>query len=278
MSCITQQIEKLVSEANFSLRPDVKKSIQKAYKQEKQKRAKLALRWILDNAKIAKRDRVALCQDTGLPLIFIEAGGDIELTASLICKIKSLIVKSYRSNSLRQSVVDPFQRKNPSYKGVIDHIQFSPNLKGLRITFFPKGFGCENKTRLKMFNPTVGISQIEDFVVESIKKAGPESCPPFFVGVGIGGTSEYALYLAKQALTDKIDSSNRDKNLNRLESKILQKINKLGIGPMGLGGRFTALGVKIRKHPTHIAGLPVGVNISCHALRSATVRIKNKIM
>jgi fumarate hydratase subunit alpha len=138
----------------------------------------------------------------------------------------------------------------------------------------PKGFGSENKTTLKMFNPTVTTAEIENFIVDSVEKAGPEGCPPFIVGVGIGGTSDYALLLAKRALLERIDTPNPDIFLSNLEKRLFKKINALNIGPMGLGGRCTALAVKIKTAPTHIAGLPVGVNISCHALRSASISIR----
>ncbi len=273
MSTLSKQIDQLVKEANFSLRPDVEKLIRRAYRNEKRKKAKLALKWILDNATIAAKSNIALCQDTGFPLVFIEAGDKTRLTGSLVAKIKKAIGQSYKDNYLRRSVVSPLKRSFSDSQEVLEHIHFLPNLNKPRITFFPKGFGSENKTKLKMFEPTAKISQIEDFIVESVGEAGPQGCPPFFVGVGIGGTSEHALYLAKRSLIDRVDSPNCNQNLNLLEKRILNKINKLKIGPMGFGGSFTALAVKIKKHPTHIAGLPVGVNISCHALRSASAEL-----
>lgn len=276
MSTLSDKINKLVQDANFTLRADVKKAIQKAYRKEKKKAARKALGWILDNAKIAKKNRIALCQDTGIPVVFIEAGLDSIVTNSFIERIGRYVVKSYKDNFLRKSIVDPLERKDPSYQGVIEHVQFSAQAKGIKITLLSKGFGSENKTQLKMFQPTAEIDQIEEFILESVRQAGPEGCPPFFIGIGIGGTSEYALYLAKKALLEPISSPNPDKQLNGWEKRLLRKVNKLGIGPMGLGGKFTALGIKVKKHPTHIAGLPVAINISCHALRSATVKIKNK--
>ncbi len=274
MKDISKHIEDLVRKASFSLRKDIEKALEKAYHQEKEKKAKMALGWILENAKIAEKEKIALCQDTGLPVIFIEAGNDVKLTAALLKRVRDAVLGAYKDNCLRPSLVDPLTRNNPQYQGLIEHIIFLPKAKGLRITILPKGFGSENKTQLKMFEPTAQIKQIEEFIVNCVKEAGPESCPPFFLGIGIGGTSEYALYLAKKALLDKIDSPNNDKFLRTLEKRILSKINSLKIGPMGLGGKFTALAVKIKKSQTHIAGLPVGVNISCHALRSATIKIK----
>lgn len=270
---IQNGLENIVKEASFSLRKDVSKLLRQAYSREKSKRAKKALAWILDNARIAKNKSLAICQDTGLPVIFVEAGKDVAINFSLIDTIKKGVEIGYRKNYLRPSIVDPLLRGKSFYKGAICHLDFSPNIKGLKITIFPKGFGSENKSQLKMFNPTTSLEQIEEFVVEVVKKAGPEACPPFVVGVGIGGTSDYALLLAKKALLEKIDRPNPDKFLNSLEKKLLRKINLLKIGPMGLGGNSTALAVKIKKAPTHIAGLPVGVNISCHALRSATIKL-----
>ncbi len=271
---IRKKIEKLVEEANFNLRLDLKKVISAAYRKEKNEMAKKALAWILENADIAQGEKIALCQDTGLPVVFFEAGKDAKITFSLINQIKNEIARFYKKFYLRRSITDPLVRNNPGYQGIIDHIHFSLQIKGLRLTLFPKGFGSENKTQIKMFNPTATVGEIEDFIIKCVKDAGPESCPPFFVGVGIGGTADHALFLAKKALIDRIDLPNPDQKLKRMEKNILKKVNKLGIGPMGFGGKFTALAVKIKKSPTHIAGLPVGVNTSCHALRSASVVIK----
>lgn len=270
---LKQEIERLTAKANFSLRDDVLKLLKKAYSLEREKKAKNALSWILENAKIAQNEQLAICQDTGLPVIFIEAGKDIEVSSSFIEMIKRGIEEGYCKNYLRPSIVEPLRRGEPSYKGTIVHVDFSLKLKGIKITLLPKGFGSENKSRLKMFNPTAKIEEIEAFIVESVKRAGPEACPPFVIGVGIGGTSDYALLLAKKALLSRIDISNPDKDLDSLEKRLFKKINSLKIGPMGLGGRFTCLAVKVKTAPTHIAGLPVGINISCHALRSATVTL-----
>lgn len=271
---IKQKIENIVTEASFSLRKDVIFLLRKAYLNEKNKKAKNALGQIIDNAKIAKNEKLAICQDTGLPVIFIEAGKGVKVNSTLLDVIQKSVESGYKKNYLRPSVVDPLERGKPSYKGSILHLDFSKKQEGLKITILPKGFGSENKSRLKMFNPTVGIDEIEAFIIECVKKAGPESCPPFIIGIGIGGTSDAALLLAKKALLERISKPNLNKTLANLEKKLLKKINTLDIGPMGLGGKHTCLAVKIKKTPTHIAGLPVGVNISCHALRSATIIIK----
>ncbi|MCP4651787.1 MAG: fumarate hydratase [Candidatus Omnitrophica bacterium] len=264
---LKKQVQELTAKANFSLGSDVSGLLAKAYRLEKNKRAKNALKQIIDNADIAKKERVAICQDTGLPLIFIEAGKKITISNDLVEAIKQGVEDGYRKNFLRRSIVDPLKRGRSSYRGAIVHLDFTPKVSGLKITVFPKGFGSENKTRLKMFDPTADFTEIEQFIVESVQLAGAQACPPFLVGVGIGGTSDTALLLAKKALIEKANI------LNSTEKKILKKINMLKIGPMGLGGPTTCLSVKIRTQDTHIAGLPVGVNISCHALRRATLQI-----
>jgi len=271
---LAKQLEKLVAKASFSLREDVSKLIGKAYRTETNSKAKKALSWIIENASIAKEEKLAICQDTGFPVVFIEAGRGVKVDSYLLDSIKKGLEIGYKKNNLRPSVVDPLIRGRSSYKGMIHHLDFSSSTKGLKITILPKGFGSENKSQLKMFNPTVSIEEIGEFVVDAVKKAGPESCPPFVVGVGIGGTSDKALVLAKKALIERVDQPNPDKLLNLLEKNLFRKINTLNIGPMGFGGKNTCLAVKVKRDSTHIAGLPVGVNISCHALRSATINIK----
>ena len=274
---LRKSVEQLVAKANFSLRQDVLSNLKDAYLKEKNRRAKKALGWIIKNAQIARTKKIAICQDTGLPVVFIEIGRNSKISGLTIEEIKKTVELSYQKNYLRRSAVDPLLRNEPSYKNsTICHVDYSPNLKGLRISILPKGFGCENKSQLKMFNPTVNTEMIEDFLVKSIGKAGPEACPPFIVGVGIGGTSDSALLMAKKALLEKINKPNIDPNLDRLEKRVLARINSLGIGPMGLGGKTTCLAVKIKKALTHIAGLPIGINISCHALRSASLIINPK--
>ena len=270
---IKKEIERAVAKASFELRSDMLKLLTASLRIEKKKEARQALSWILENARLAKSEGIAICQDTGLPIVFIEVGKDVKVSVSLIEAIKDAVAEGYRKNYLRPSVVDPLVRGKSSYQGMIYHLDFFPKQKGLRITIFPKGFGSENKSVLKMFNPTASIREIEDFIVDSVKAAGPESCPPFVIGVGIGGTSDTALLLAKKALLGSVNKPNPDKSLKIIEINLLKRINALGIGPMGLGGKCTALAVKIKKVPTHIAGLPVGLNISCHALRSATIEL-----
>jgi len=273
---IYAQTKKIVADANFCLRNDVVNLLRSAYKSEKNKKAKQALFWIIKNASIAKKKKIAICQDTGLPVIFIESGTDLSINYKLVDTIKKGVFDGYLAHSLRQSIIDPLTRKQPSIQELIYHIDFSSKKKGISVTIFPKGFGSENKSRLRMFNPTASVDKIEEFIVNSVKKAGPEGCPPFIVGVGIGGTCDQSLLLAKKALLNDLTRKNPEKQIRNLEKRLLIRINNLNIGPMGLGGKHTCLAVKIKKAPTHIAGLPVGVNISCHALRSSRFKINKK--
>ncbi|MBN3040322.1 MAG: fumarate hydratase [Candidatus Omnitrophica bacterium] len=270
---LQHQIDKLVKRASFSLRPDLMNLLIKAYRSEPVSRAKKALGWIIDNARIAEKENIPICQDTGFPVIFIELGKDIKISADDAKRIEKYLVTSYENNFLRASTLDPITRGAPSYKGLSMHFEFNPALKGVKLTFLLKGFGSENKSQLKMFNPTAKLEEIEEFVLSSVKSAGPEACPPFVVGLGIGGTSNDCLLLAKKALLMPLDKSNPDKTLFKIERSLFKKINSLGIGPMGFGGMHTVLAVRVKKEPTHIAGLPVGVNISCHALRYASIKI-----
>jgi len=264
---ITEQVSALVAQAAFVLPYDIKHLLEIACHNEKNHKIKTALGLILENAAIAAQEKLAICQDTGLPVVFIEAGEGVKFTSDILAAIKKGVEEGYVCNSLRPSSVEPIARGKSTYAATEFHIDFNPELKGLKVTILPKGFGSENKSRLKMLNPTADIGEIEDFVVESVKMAGPDSCPPFFVGVGIGSTSDGALLLAKKALLEHMD------HFSETEREILNKINKLEIGTMGLGG-VTALAVKIKAAPTHIAGLPVAVNISCHALRRASAMIE----
>ena len=264
---ITQQVKELTAHAAFILPNDIKHLLEFACHQEKNQKIKTALGLILENAAIAAQEKLAICQDTGLPIIFIEVGKGIKFTHDILAAIKKGVEDGYVCNSLRASSVEPITRGKSTYAATEFHIDFNSEVNGLKVTVLPKGFGSENKSRLKMFNPTADIGEIENFIVESVKLAGPESCPPFFIGVGIGSTSDGALLLAKKALLGHVD------RMNELELEILHSINKLGVGVMGLGG-VTALSVKIKEAPTHIAGLPVAVNISCHALRWASAMIE----
>ncbi len=263
------KIIKAVIKANTELRPDVQALLAKALRREKNRRIARALEIILENAVIAGKKKLALCQDTGLPIVFIEAGPDISLNSRLIKKISAAVSKGYEKGGFRASAID--RKGKLDFAAGIFHVSFSEK-SGLKVTIFPKGFGSENKSRLKMFNPTASQKEIDEFIIKAVKDAGPSACPPFIVGVGIGGTADTSLLLAKEALLEDTNKRSKDKVFAAWENRLLKKINALKIGPMGLGGQHTCLAVKIKDHPTHIAGLPVGVNISCHALRSSSVK------
>ncbi len=264
---ITEAVACLCARANFDLRADVLSALHRAQGRESDPRARRLLKMIIENAAIARRERLAICQDTGLPIVFVELGQEVRVSGSLSAAIQQGVARGYRRASLRNSIVrDPLLRGKPGYAPAIIHIDIVAGSR-LKLTVLPKGFGCENKSRLKMFNPTVGIEAIKEFVIDSVRTAGADACPPYIVGVGIGGSADYAGLLAKRALLKKLNA--RRTGVGRLEAHLLAAVNRLGIGPMGLGGRITALAVHIETHPTHIAGLPVAVNISCHALRSA---------
>ncbi len=263
---ITQAVMDLVQQANFSLRQDVRLALRKAYRAETGRRAKTMLQAILDNAVYAQQESLAICQDTGLPIVFIRLGQDLRIIGDLQKAINKGIAAGYRKYCLRNSIVrDPVARGKPGFAPCIMHTDLVLGER-IKITLLPKGFGCENKSQLKMFKPTAELAQIKQFVVEAVKSAGPDACPPYIVGVGIGGSGDYSGTLAKKALLFKLTAKR-----SRLENDLLKEINQTGIGVMGLGGKNTALAVKILTYPTHIAGLPVSVNISCHALRSAEI-------
>jgi fumarate hydratase subunit alpha len=269
---IQQAVAELCIKANTRLRPDVLLALKKAYRKENKVRPKEILRAIIRNAAIASKDGLAICQDTGLPCVFVELGQDLKVVGDIKAAINKGVAAGYKKGHLRNSIVsDPFSRDKPGYNPAIIHLDL---VKGnrLRLVVLPKGFGCENKSRLSMFNPTTSLERIKQFVIDCVKEAGPDACPPYIVGVGIGGTADYACLLAKKALLRKITSiEHRASSIeHKLEQDLLKQINRLNIGPMGLGGKATCLGVNIQTYPTHIAGLPVAVNISCHALRSAT--------
>jgi len=271
---IKETVSRLCIQANTVLRKDVFFALKIALNKEKNKRAKKILEAIIKNALIAKRKNLAICQDTGIPCVFVELGKDVKIIGDLKSAITKGVELGYKKGYLRNSIVEPLLRDKPGYKPPIIHIDIMGGDK-LTLTVLPKGFGCENKTQLKMFRPTAKIEEIKKFIVEVVKSAGPDACPPFIVGVGIGGTADYACFLAKKALLKKINTqySILNTGISKLEYDLLSEINKLNIGPMGLGGKTTCLGVNILTYPTHIAGLPVAVNVSCHALRSVTVTL-----
>lgn len=256
--------------ANLFLRPDVLSSLKASCLRETNKRAKKILEAIIKNAAIAAGEKLAICQDTGIPTVFLEIGQGLKIEGDLKKAVNEGVEAGYKKACLRDSIVnDPLLRAKPGYSPAVIHTDIAKGDK-LKITVLPKGFGCENKAGLKMFKPTAKLDEIKEFIIGVVKTAGPDACPPYIVGVGIGGTADYAMLLAKKALLLNIIHHPSSIIHRKLESALLRDINKLKIGPMGLGGKTTALGVNVLTYPTHIAGLPVAVNISCHALRSAS--------
>lgn len=271
----TKKIEELIKhlavKANTVIRADILVKLKEACAKEKGFLAKTALRQIIENARIAKDENLAMCQDTGLPVVFVELGQEIFLKGNLLeVSINRGINSAYKEANFRRSIIqDPLRnRKDIRFTPAVIYTQIKKGNK-IKIIFAPKGFGSENKSCVKMFNPAVEADEIIDFVVEAVKKAGPSACPPFIIGVGIGGTLDRAVILSKKALCQGITKSNNSSELAKLEGRMLKKINRLGLGPMGFGGKTTAIGVNILTSPTHIAGLPLAVSVGCHATRSA---------
>ena len=273
---ITKAVEKLSIDASYYLTEDVLCGLKKAAVTEESPLGKEIIESIVENAVLAKENDVPICQDTGMAVIFVKLGQDVHIIGGDIYQaINAGVASGYTKGYLRKSVVnDPvFARINTKDNTpAVVHLQIVPGDK-IDITLAPKGFGSENMGALKMCKPSEGVEGVIDFVVETVKKAGPNPCPPIVVGVGIGGTMEKATMLAKESLIRPLGKSNSDEKYAQLEKEILAKVNASGIGPQGLGGRNTALAVHIEYYPTHIAGMPVAVNINCHASRHAHVEI-----
>lgn len=266
---ITEVVKKLCIEANYNLPEDIEKSLQEFYNNENWDIAKDMLDKIIKNVSIAKNEQVPICQDTGMACVFLEIGQDVHVTGDLIEKaVNEGVRQGYIEGYLRKSVVsDPIDRVNTGDN--TPAVIYYDIVKGdkIKVTVVPKGFGSENMSKIKMLKPAEGIEGVKDFIIKTVEEAGPNPCPPMIVGVGIGGTFDKAAFLAKKALMRPIDDKNKDEKYAQLEKELLEKINKLGIGPQGFGGNTTALGLNIETYPTHIAGLPVAVNISCHVTR-----------
>lgn len=264
-------------EAVISLGEDVKKSLEDAYKNEDNDLALLNLEAIIKNIKLAEENDVPMCQDTGLPIVFVKLG-NVQVE-NLYEGIRKGVEKATEDVPLRPNIVDPITRKNSSAntgKGVpIIDVELV-DTEDIEITILPKGFGSENNNALKMALPAEGVEGVKEFVLETVQKAGGKPCPPMIVGVGIGGTSDSAMKLAKKALIKKIGERNPDKFIAEMEEELLKKINDNGVGPMGMGGKTTALDVKIKTMSTHTAGLPIGVCIQCWAARHKTIKIKKE--
>lgn len=269
---LTEKIAKLCIEANCYLPGDVKNRIEAARAEEPWPTACGILDKIIENYGIAGRDTVPICQDTGVCCVFLKIGQDVHLVGDLRAAVDEGVRRGYGEGYLRKSVVrDPLRRVNTGDNTpAMLYTEIVPGDR-IELTVAPKGFGSENMSRLAMLKPSDGVEGVKAFVIKTVEEAGPNPCPPIVVGVGIGGTFDKAAYLAKKALMRSLDERNPDEYYASLEAELLEKINSLGIGPQGFGGKTTALAVNIEQYPTHIAGLPVAVNINCHVTRHRTV-------
>lgn len=266
---IISNIREMCIEANHMLTPDMQKALECAITDEKSPIGQKVLGQLQDNLQIAQEDTIPICQDTGMAVVFLEIGQDVHFEGgSLTDAINEGVRRGYVDGYLRKSVVkDPLIRENTKDNTpAVIHYDLVPGDK-VKITVAPKGFGSENMSRIFMLKPADGIEGVKNAILTAVKDAGPNACPPMVVGVGIGGTFEKCALLAKKALTRPVDERSSIPYVKELEEEMLTTINRLGIGPGGLGGSTTALAVNIDTHPTHIAGLPVAVNICCHVNR-----------
>lgn len=269
ISEIINTVKELCIESNYYLSSDVKEALNNAKENETWPLAENVLDQLILNSNIAQNENMPICQDTGMACVFVEIGQEVHIVGgALKDAINEGVRRGYDEGFLRKSVVkDPINRVNTKDNTpAIIYYDIVPGNK-LKITVAPKGFGSENMSRIKMLKPSDGLQGVKDFIIETVKLAGPNPCPPIIIGVGIGGTFDKAAYLAKKALIRSLNKRNDEKFYSDLEEELLETINKLGIGPQGFGGKTTALGINIETYPTHIAGLPVAVNINCHATR-----------
>ena len=265
---ITETVKKLCIEANCHLTEDVKNCIRCKRDEEGWQGAKDILNRIIENFEIADKENQPVCQDTGVACVFLKIGQDVHVNGSIADAVNEGVRQGYGEGYLRKSVVrDPLDRVNTGdntpamiYYDLVEGDK-------MEITVAPKGFGSENMSKITMLRPSDGVEGVRNFVLRAVEEAGPNPCPPIVVGVGVGGTFDKAAFLAKKALLRSLDERNEDPFYAKLEEELLEGINSLGIGPQGFGGRTTALAVNIEKFPTHIAGLPVAVNINCHVAR-----------
>lgn len=268
---ITETVKRLCIEANCHLTVDVKDCIKKCRLNEDWDQAKEILDRIIENYEIADEKNQPVCQDTGVACVFLKIGQDVHINGDINDAVNEGVRQGYCDGYLRKSVVgDPLLRVNTGDNTpAFIYFELVPGDK-IEITVAPKGFGSENMSKIAMLRPSDGIEGVKEFVIKAVEEAGPNPCPPIVVGVGIGGTFDKAALLSKKALLRPLDERNSDEFYADLEKELLDKINALGIGPQGFGGRTTALAVNIEKYPTHIAGLPVAVNINCHVTRHKT--------
>ncbi len=272
---ITEKIREMCMSVNVELSPDVKAALERGSEKEASETGKQIFSQLKENLKIAKEDRIPICQDTGMTVVFLKIGQDVHVVGgSIEDAVNEGVRRGYTDGYLRKSVVrDPIERENTKDNTpAVIHYEIVPGDE-FTITVAPKGFGSENMSRLVMLKPADGIEGVKQVILDTVAAAGPNACPPMVIGVGIGGTFEKCAILAKKALTRSIDSESDVKWVADLEKEMLDKVNALGLGPGGLGGRVTALGLNIETYPTHIAGLPVAVNICCHVNRHITEKL-----
>lgn len=273
---VTETVKQLFLDCNYFIGKDIMTALEKARENEKSKVGKSVLTQIIENDKLAAKEEVPLCQDTGMAILFVEYGDKVVIEdGSFEDAVNEGVRQAYKDGYLRKSVVnDPvFDRLNTKDNTpAIIHTRIVKGEK-IKITAGGKGFGSENMSAIKMLTPSYGIEGVKKFILDTVRTAGPNPCPPIVVGVGIGGTFERCAQLAKKATFRAIDTHNEDERYAKLEDELLESINKMGFGPAGLGGTTTAIGVNIETSPTHIAGMPVAVNICCHAARHASAEI-----
>lgn len=265
---ITEAVAKLVKDANYYLGEDMIKALRKGLNVEKSAIGQEVFKQIIENAQIAAREGIPICQDTGVAVVFLELGNEVYIKGDIYKYVNEGVAKGYKEGYLRQSIVkSPINRVNTGDNTpAIIHTKIVPGDK-LKIIVAPKGGGSENMSTVKMLKPADGVEGIKNFVLKTIREAGANPCPPIIVGIGIGGNLEKAALLAKESLLRPVDDSHSDPEIANFEKELLNEINKLGIGPQGLGGIMTALAVKIEVFPCHIASLPVAINLNCHAAR-----------
>ncbi len=269
---IRDNVARICIEAACELTEDVETAFERARETETASGAKEIIGLLQENARIAREEHIPICQDTGIAVFFIDVGQDLRIKNGFLSDaINDGVRKGYKEGYLRKSVVDPLTRKNTGDNTpAIIYTEVVPGDK-LRISFMPKGAGSENMSAIRMLRPTEGVEGIKAFVLECVRKAGANPCPPIVVGVGIGGSFEKAALLAKKSLLRHVGSPNPTLELARIEEDLLKAVNRLGIGPEGLGGKVTAMAVHVESFPCHIASLPVAVNINCHAARHKTI-------
>ena len=267
---ITETVARLCQDATHNLPDDVVAALRRAESTEESPLARQVLLEILDNAELARREMLPLCQDTGTAVVFAEVGQDVHIVGgAFVDAVNAGVAKGYTEGYLRKSIVDkPFSARANTRDNTpaVVHTEIVPG-DGLKLAVMPKGGGCENMSRFAILLPGAGKEGITNFVLRAVEESGGNPCPPVIVGVGIGGTAEYSMTLAKKALTRRVGDHNPDPETAELEAELLDKVNALGLGPQAVGGRNTALAVHIETYPTHIAALPVAVNLQCHSAR-----------